>query len=180
MRVAAITAALLLMVLFNGVLLASYPVGVYSLVERVIFEPNEQSPQRIQVWGAFSFIDAAGSNAATTPHRGYLYFSMPSSVSGSEAETIRKEWADLKAVAGTGQAVAFGSWRYNGPLDENTRIYGRFRMEGNSVAFDVVVHPQSAGSPQPIPYATNAGIVKLPAAGNHAPVVRQLQEALRQ
>jgi len=34
--------------------LASDPVGVYAIVDKVVFEPNETNPERIQVWGAFA------------------------------------------------------------------------------------------------------------------------------
>ena len=39
------------------------------------------------------------------PERGYLYF-----VADKDKEAVsRREWADLKRVAGTGQCVALGS-----------------------------------------------------------------------
>src|SRR5262245_34596149 len=91
---------------------ASGPVGIYAAIEKVIFEPNEQTAERIQIWGAFSFIDG-GINAgrgASPPQRGYLYLSVPQGSSPTEREAIKKEWADLKAVAGTDQVVAFGDW----------------------------------------------------------------------
>src|SRR5437879_11685695 len=35
-------------------LIASGPVGIYDIIEKVIFEPNEQAPERIQIWGGFA------------------------------------------------------------------------------------------------------------------------------
>ena len=32
---------------------ASDPVGIYAVVKKVVFEPNETAPERIQIWGAF-------------------------------------------------------------------------------------------------------------------------------
>jgi hypothetical protein len=84
--------------------LASDPVGIYALVDKVVFEPNETNPERIQVWGAFAIAEGYGYTYKNA-ERGYLYFK-----ANSEKPTAcRNEWSDLKAVAGTGQIVAFGS-----------------------------------------------------------------------
>src|SRR5688500_8246933 len=91
---------------------ASGPLGIYGIVEKVVFEPNEQSPERIQVWGAFAYVDGGVGSSLTVsaPKRGYLYFRL-----GSSADSlVKNEWADLKSVAGTGQAVGFGRWGYIG------------------------------------------------------------------
>ena len=81
---------------------ASDPVAIYAIVQRVIFEPNDKAPERIQIWGVFAIADTArGGNYYTKPQRGYLYYSLPK---GKESVAL-KEWADFKAVAGTGQAV---------------------------------------------------------------------------
>jgi hypothetical protein len=90
---------------------ASDPIGIYAIVERVVFEPSESAPQRIQIWGAFAL--AHGVASYRDPQRGYLYYTM---TPGKE-DICRKEWSDLKAVAGTGQGIAFGS-RY----DLKTRV----------------------------------------------------------
>jgi hypothetical protein len=99
-RVAFITAAGLF--LFASVKsTASELVGLYAIVDRVVLEPNEQSPERIQVWGTFSATRDTG-----VAKRGYLYFRAPFQPEFRDAAL--KEWKDLKAVAGSGQAVAFG------------------------------------------------------------------------
>ncbi len=97
----------LLLALFGvgaGRALASKPVGIYALVDKVVFEPNETNPERIQVWGAFAFAEGYG-NTYKNAERGYLYYK----VNSEKSTACRNEWADLKAVAGTGQIVAFGS-----------------------------------------------------------------------
>jgi len=81
----------------------SDPVGIYALVEKVVLEPNPEAPERIQVWGVFALAKAGSRNDYEPPQRGYFYYSLPA---GREA--ARKEWADLKRVAGTKQGVAFG------------------------------------------------------------------------
>jgi hypothetical protein len=162
--------------------LASGPVGIYGIVEKVIFEPNEQAPERVQVWGAFAYADGTGGRALSISpaKRGYLYFRLPTVIPGStepsQVETVRKEWADLKAVAGTGQAIAFGSWGYR---SNNRPPHLLERGSRGGEAADMRVRPASEAPASPAAYQTNAGIVKLGADGSHAAVVKQLQEALK-
>lgn len=103
----AVACTLLLLAVGATPAAASDPVGVYAFVDKVAFEPNENSPERIQVWGGFALATGRGETY-TEAARGYMYFTAPP---GKEA-LARKEWNDLKAVAGSGQIVAFGSrWR---------------------------------------------------------------------
>jgi len=82
----------------------SDPTGIYALIDRVVLEPNSAAPERIQVWGAFALASKEDRNSYNPPGRGYLYFSCKP---GKE-EVCRKEWSDLKAVAGTGQVIGLG------------------------------------------------------------------------
>ncbi len=84
---------------------ASDPTGIYAFVDRVVFEPSDAAPERIQVWGGFALAKTENRNDYHDAQRGYLYFKLRP----GEEEICKKEWADLKAVAGTGQIVAFGS-----------------------------------------------------------------------
>ena len=84
---------------------ASDPNGIYAFVDRVVFEPSDAKPERIQVWGGFALAKAGNKYEYGTAERGYLYFKLRA----GEEEVCQKEWADLKAVAGTGQIVSFGS-----------------------------------------------------------------------
>lgn len=88
----------------------SDPIGIYAFVDRVVFEPNEAAPERIQVWGGFALaVPRSKSNYEyRDAERGYMYFKLRA----GEEETCKKQWADLKAVAGTQQIVSFGS-RYD-------------------------------------------------------------------
>jgi len=100
--------------------------GIHAIVERVVFEPATGTPTRIQVWGAFRIGKAAPGGGAGTPElgRGYLYFSVPPvpfSCTGcppasAATQTALYEWNDLKAVAGTGEAVGFGHRTFAGKL----------------------------------------------------------------
>ena len=78
--------------------------GVYARVDKVVFEPNATAPERIQIWGAFVLADKRDRNSYESPERGYLYYSLKK----GEEDVCRKEWVDLKAVAGTGEIVGFG------------------------------------------------------------------------
>jgi hypothetical protein len=168
---------------------ASGPLGIYGIVEKVVFEPNEQSPERIQVWGAFAYVDGGvGQSLATSAaKRGYLYFRlMPDA--GQTTQLIRNEWADLKSVAGTGQAVGFGRWGYIGgfgslqpdaasgmpPYILERAIDGR----ANARQTDMRVRPASETPARPALYQTDSGVVKLSETGSHAAVVKQLKAAL--
>ncbi len=84
---------------------ASDPTGIYARVDKVVLEPNDQNPERIQVWGAFALSKPGTREDYETPIQGYMYFSL----AGDKPDLCRKEWADLKKVAGTPQCVAFGS-----------------------------------------------------------------------
>ena len=97
----------LLLALFGvgaGRALASDPVGIYALVDKVVFEPNETYPERIQIWGAFAIAEGYGYTYKNA-EPGYLYYK----VNSEKPTACRNEWTDLKTVAGTGQIVAFGS-----------------------------------------------------------------------
>ena len=84
---------------------ASDPVGVYALIEKAEVEPSEGQPERIRLTGVFALSVADRGDAYTPPARGFLYFSLPK----NKQETARKEWNDLRKMAGAGEGVAFGS-----------------------------------------------------------------------
>ena len=165
---------------------ASGPLGIYGIVEKVVFEPSETAPERIQVFGAFAFVDDGNATEAT---RGYLYFTLPEDKSQQAA--ARTEWSDLKAVAGTGQAVAFGRYLYIGGFDglrtgspngsppRSQPPYALRPVSGGGAAANLWVHPESAPPADPVLYSTDSGIVKLSPNGTHAAIVSQLRQALR-
>ena len=83
---------------------ASDPMAVYARVDKVVLEPNTDSPQAIQIWGVFALAKPDDRNDYLAPARGYLYFTLKDNRRATLAE-----WTDLKSVAGSGQVVAFGS-----------------------------------------------------------------------
>jgi hypothetical protein len=127
-------AVILAITLCPAVVNASGPIAVYAQVDKVAFEPSSDKPERIRIWGVFSVAVETPDNSTvySEPQRGYLYFDLPK---GNE-ELARREWADLKSVAGSRQAVGFGSsWgakvRVKRP-DEEANFPGSYPM-GNGV-----------------------------------------------
>ena len=168
---------------------ASGPLGIYGIVEKVVFEPNEQAPERLQVWGAFAYVDGGPGESLTVSQakRGYLYFRMPAAADAVQFDlkAIGNEWRDLKAVAGTGQAVGFGQWSYIGGfsgLQPDTRSsmppYILEHSRGNPNT-DLRVRPASEAPAAPALYLTSTGVVKLAESGSHAAIVKQLKDALK-
>ena len=159
---------------------ASGPLGIYGIVERVVFEPNDSAPERIQVWGAFAYVDGAQGVTVSPAKRGYMYFRMDP----SKVDAIKKEWADLKSVAATGQAIGFGRWGYIGAfpaLQPDARTNNPpyiLENNGRNELTDLRVRPSSESPANPALYQTNTGIVKLSETGSHADIVRQLKDAL--
>jgi len=86
---------------------ASDPIGIYTLIDKVVLEPASGAPERIQIWGAFALSKGDRGDDYEPARRGYLYLT----IDPAKPDVCRKEWADLKAVAGTGQAIGFGSRR---------------------------------------------------------------------
>lgn len=86
---------------------ASDPAGIYAFVDKVVFEPSDNAPERVQVWGGFALAKGRGEEYEPA-QRGYMYFKL----APGQEEVGRKEWADLKSVAGTGQIIAFGFRHY--------------------------------------------------------------------
>lgn len=122
---------------------ASDRVAVYGRVDRVVLEPNADAPTAIQVWGVFSIAQARNPNDYQPAARGYLYYALP-----AKADLARREWADLKSVAGTGTIVAFGS-----------------RWEG------VPQLRQPSDPPaKPDPYSINAGLTKIQGRVEYGPI----------
>lgn len=98
-------AVALLVMLWQTPARASDPIGAYALIDKVVLEPNEQAPTRIQVWGAFTFAKESDGDTYAEPVRGYLYFH---TVKDKE-DVCRKEWADMKKIAGTSAVIGMGS-----------------------------------------------------------------------
>lgn len=113
---------------------ASGPIGIYALVDKVAFEPSSGEPERIRISGVFIAAQETPDNSTvySAPQRGYLYLALPK---GNE-ELARREWQDLKSVAGRREVVGFGSsWGAKvrvRKLDEEVKSPGDYPI-GNGV-----------------------------------------------
>lgn len=104
-------------------------------------------------------------------------------------DAVLKEWADFKAVAGTGQAVAFGRFGYIGAFSDEliSRPAGMppyILMGGDPQTFNRSssrnpVRRELVPPSAPDVYPVNMGLTKLPATGSFAGVVSQLQMVLK-
>ncbi len=114
------TAISLLLLALGSPARASDPIGIYAVVDKVVLEPSATAPERVQIWGSFSFAEGSGY-AYKAPAAGYLYYKLPE----KKSEPARNEWADFKSMAGTKGVVGFGS-RYGDK--------GRIRKPGEKPA----------------------------------------------
>ncbi len=96
----------MLAVLAGSPLRASDPVGIYAIADKVVFEPSDAAPERIQVWGAFALSGPPGTgDSYDAPVRGYLYYSFDP----ANEEITRNEWNDLRSLAGTDQCIGLAN-----------------------------------------------------------------------
>jgi hypothetical protein len=131
---------------------ASDPVGVYALIDKVVFEPSETNATAVQIWGVFSLaVPRSSDGTQSRPagsfgtvnngdiygavEKGYLYLTC---AKGKET-TCRNEWADLKSLAGKRETAGFGS-----------------RYGNHMTVRKTTDRPES-----PDEYASNIGVVKL-------------------
>lgn len=128
-------------------------VGVYAVVQKVVLEPVESAPTRIQIWGAFALSDGKSGSNYGPAERGYLYYECPA---GQEA-VCRREWTDLRNVAGKDTGVGFGA-RY--------KATGRIRKADEKPA-------------TPDLYPIERGVVRLSAGHDSLTVIDRIKVALR-
>lgn len=91
------------------------PHGVYAVVDSVIFEPSAGTPERVRLWGSFALANVVGMKDGKIdyiqfghfhpPQPGFMYYS----VNPRDETGTRADWAELKEIAGTGQAAAWGA-----------------------------------------------------------------------
>jgi hypothetical protein len=72
-------------------------------VEKIVFEPNEKAPTRVQIWG--SFVLCKDNSTYGTPIAGYLYYT----VEAGKEEECRREWAKLQKLAADKHIVGLGN-----------------------------------------------------------------------
>lgn len=143
--------ALALLLAWNGLAAASDPIGIYALVDKVVMEPSETKPERIQIWGVFSLAGGTKGDRYLPPVRGYLYCKL---AKDKEAQ-CRTEWADLSKTAGSGQCVGMGS-RYD------MKVTVRKPVEG--------AQPGEVDKNKPDVYPLGFGLERVRRDNNYAPI----------
>ena len=126
-----------------GVVHASDPTALYARIDKVVMEPSSGPPDAIQVWGVFSMAKPDDRNYYLPAARGYLYFKL-----STNPDAARREWADLKEVAGTGQIVSFGS---------------RYQLKAQ-------LRKPDQRPEQPDPYVVSIGITKVRGNTDYEPI----------
>jgi hypothetical protein len=134
---------------------ASDFVGIYGLITKVVFEPDADHPQRVQVFGVFSIAGNSNGSEYLPAQRGYLYFTLPAG-SAQMQENAFHEWMDLQSSAGTNTVVGFSA-RLVGPAPPP-----RVRKTDEKPSM-------------PDAYRLGTGTVKMKSDSNH-PAVRSLLE----
>jgi hypothetical protein len=134
-------------------------VGIYAVVDKVAFEPDSTSPERVRIDGTFVVPIRMSSGNYAPPKRGFMYFK---TVPGREDAT-RRDWAALTSVAGTGEVIGFAFYWVPNPNDPGGNPHH---------SLEVTVHSNGgAASPDDYPLSlaevlsAENGIVK---AGNPA------------
>jgi hypothetical protein len=169
-----------LLLLLSSPVFASGPMGICAVIERVEFEPDADAPERMLIYGAFAWYDGQPGSPAgfSSPAKGFMYFSTSP---GIDHATVLREWADLASIAGTGEAVAFGTWGYIGAFSNISIESG---VSGQSNAYVLSdraqtshfgVRPASEAPVRPVPYQPgDLGVVRL-GSGNHDEIVERLR-----
>ena len=128
---------------------ASDAIGVYAVVEKVVLEPADTAPDPRS-----ALADGNSPSSYGPAQLGYLYYTCPQ---GKES-VCRKEWADLKSVAGKGTGIGFG--HRHSPT-------GRVRKAN-----------EKASSPDP--YPIQMGVVRVENASDRGAETLQVIDRLRQ
>lgn len=162
---------LLLPLTLSSVLAKNTTVAIYGIVSRVTFEPNDC----VRISGIFVVPVHMSSGDYQKPQRGYLYLKFEPDAE----QAIRREWNDLKAIAGSGKVVAFGQYWVPNPYDP----------QGNPHhSLEVTVHPESeiGATPDVYPIPLPGGVTKAEALAHGEDsdpdadkITTQLQEAWR-
>jgi hypothetical protein len=143
-----IAAALLLALTPTAASAKNATVAIYAVVDQVTFEPDGVSPNVVRISGVFVVPIAPSSGLYHPPLRGYLYFRIRP---GME-DAVRKDWNELKGIAGTGQVVGFGQYWVANPPDPQGNPHRSLK---------VAVHADHDSAPTeayPVPH--RKGIVK--------------------
>ena len=103
---ASVAAVLLLSLAPAAVFAKNVSIGIYAVIDQVTFEPDGASPNLVRISGVFVVPIPMSSGDYRTPQRGYLYFRIRPAME----QASRRDWNQLKSIAGTGQVVGFAQY----------------------------------------------------------------------
>ena len=123
----------------------SSSIGIYAVIDEVKFDQDGPSSNLVRISGVFSVPRPMSSGEYQTPQRGYLYFR----ISPGAEQAARKDWNQLKAVAGTGQVVGFAFYWVPNPSDPQGNPHHslelKVRSDGDATPPDVYPIPHPSG-----------------------------------
>jgi len=165
---ASVAAGLLLSLAPAAVFAKNVSVGIYAVIDQVTFEPDGASPNLVRISGVFVVPIPMSSGDYRTPQRGYLYFRIRP---GME-QASRKDWNQLKSIAGTGQVVGFAQYWVPNPGDPSGNPHHSLEV--------TVYADHDAASPDAYPVPNLEGIVKRGDRGDpdFDKIAAQVQKAL--
>ena len=163
------SACAVLVLMTTAVIAKRATIGIYAIVDRITFEPTEQSPDRVRIWGVFVVPIKMSSGEYQSPQRGSLYFKVRL---GME-RVAREEWAELKVVAGSGGPVGFAQYWVPDPSDASGNPHHSLAVW--------VRNERDEGTPDLYPMPHPRGIVKTGdiADPDFDRITAQLQRAVR-
>jgi hypothetical protein len=173
MKITRVLLIVVAIVISSSIVRADGPVGVYAMVQKVVFEPSEVAPKTLQIWGVFVWVDGGlkSPGPINLPQRGYIYFKLPDGA--TQAAAAKKQWMEIKAIAGGNQIIAFGDWKYSGPFED---LYIPPATGGLE---DIRVRKQAEAPAKPIAYPIQMGLVRLADDAAHESL-RSLMKAFLQ
>jgi hypothetical protein len=129
----------------TSVIAKNATIGIYAIVDRVTFEPGAGPPNSVRICGVFVVPVPASSGNYRTPQRGYLYFRI---APGTEQAT-RRDWSELKTLAGSGKVAGFGQYWVPNPDDPQGNPHHSLEVavhaEGDVASPDVYPLPRLEG-----------------------------------
>lgn len=128
MKKTAIVTALVIALAFSTEVKAGGPPPVCMVVDKIVLEPDEKAPTKIQIWGTFIF--CKNNSTYGRPVSGYLYYT----AGQGKEDACRKEWAKLQKLATDRHIVAWGSCG-------QPKLDGHFRTATEKLLKSPVVFP---------------------------------------
>lgn len=141
-------AAFLLLLAPSATFAKGSGIGIYAVIDQVTFDQDGPSPNSVRISGVFMVPVPMFSGSFRSPERGYLYFR---AAPGAE-QAARKDWKQLKALAGTGEVVGFAFYWVPNPFDPGGNPHH---------SLEVTVHKDGeAATPEDYPLQFPDGVVK--------------------